>query len=261
MTSEIVSAAWAFGLLAVIFAPLERLFPAHAQGAVRKESGTDLLFFLGQHFLWTTPVVFALTAFLGWSDKLPLASLRAEVGSWPLWIQMVSAIALSDLCIYWGHRYSHRNAFLWKFHRVHHTAEQLDFVAAYREHPFDNLYTRTIENFPLILLGFPLHVIAGFAAFRGLWAVYIHSNISLEPGPLRFLLGSPRLHHWHHEMRHHGHVNFANLSPLMDLIFGTYHDPGHMPERYGIPARTPHGYVAQLVGPLVPKRFRWRQKT
>ena len=48
-------------------------------------------------------------------------------------------------------------------------------------------------------------------------------------------------------------MNFANLSPLMDLAFGTYHDPGRMPERYGIAQRIPHGYVRQLVDPLLPE--------
>lgn len=253
MTSSLLEVATSLAVLALIYAPLERLFPAHEQRAWRSESWTDLLFFLGQFFLWTAPVVAALTWFVHAADSLPLASVRASVAAWPLWLQILAVIGLCDVGIYWAHRWSHRNRFLWRFHRVHHTAERLDFLAAYREHPFDNLFTRTVENAPAILLGFPLEVIAGFAVFRGLWAVYIHSNIALEPGPLRYLLGSPRLHHWHHERTRHGSVNFANLSPLMDLLFGTYHDPGHMPERYGIAERAPRSYVGQLAAPLVPR--------
>lgn len=254
----VLGGAQALALLAVIYLPLERLFPAHDQPVRRKEWGTDMLFFLGQHFLWTAPVVFALVGIVGWTEDLPLAGVRATVAGWPLWVQILAVIALCDVCIYWAHRWSHSNRFLWRFHRVHHTAERLDFLAAYREHPFDNLYTRTVENLPAILLGFPLEVIAGFALFRGLWAVYIHSNTRLDPGPLRFLLGAPRLHHWHHDVGLHSRVNFANLSPLMDLIFGTYHDPGHMPKRYGVHAKISHGYVAQLVEPIV--GFRRRTK-
>ena len=87
---------------------------------------------------------------------------------------------------------------------------------------------------------------------------------------------SDNLHHWHHEPQIGGRVNFANLSPLMDLMFGTYHDPGHMPERYGMDQDLPHGYVRQLVDPVVqtvvPRRLReaaarrapglpWRRRT
>lgn len=242
-------------LLAVVFLPLERLFAAHRQGVLRKEWGTDLFFFLGQYFLWTAPVVAALTFVVQNVDRLPLAGLREAFAGLPFWVQVLVVLLGCDISIYWAHRFSHRNRFLWRFHRVHHTAERLDWIAAYREHPFDNLYTRLVENLPAILLGFPLEVLAGFAVFRGMWAIYIHSNTDLSPGPLRYLLGSPRLHHWHHERTRHSAVNFANLNPLMDLLFGTYYDPGEMPRRYGIHERVSHNYFAQLVGPLVPRRL------
>ena len=244
----------AFGVLLAIFLPLEKLFPAHKQKTFRREWGTDLLFFLGQYFLWTAPVVAVLVFVHRNSAALPLADARALVASWPFWVQFLTVIALCDVSIYWAHRFSHQNRFLWRFHRVHHTAERLDWIAAYREHPFDNLYTRLVENLPAILLGFPLPALAGFAVFRGFWALYIHSNVRLDPGPLRYLLGSPRLHHWHHDLARGGRVNFANLSPLMDLLFGTYYDPRHMPERYGIPDTVSHGYVAQMIAPLLPRR-------
>ena len=254
------------GILLAIFLPLELLFqarkPPKAKGKLfRREFGTDLMFALGQYLLWTTPVVAVLVLVYEYSDHLPLAGVRATVGAWPLWLQFAAVIVLCDVCIYWGHRLSHKYECLWRFHRVHHTAEHVDWVAAYREHPVDNLYTRLIENLPAILLGFPLEVLAGFAMFRGLWAIYIHSNVSLNPGPLRYILGSPRLHHWHHERTKGGHVNFANLSPLMDLLFGTFHDPGHYPDDYGIGEDVSHSYVVQLVDPLLPKGARKRMQS
>lgn len=254
----------ALGILLAIFLPLELLFPGNKRPPgkkrtlLRREYGTDVLFALGQFLLWTTPVVFVLTLVYRHSDVLPLAGVRQTVGAWPLWLQFVCVILLCDVCIYWGHRLSHRFEFLWRFHRVHHTAKQVDWIAAYREHPVDNLYTRLIENLPAILLGFPLHALAGFAMFRGLWALFIHSNVSLSPGPLRYLIGSPRLHHWHHEIEHGGRVNFANLSPLMDLLFGTFYDPGRMPTRYGIPADVSSNYFVQLADPLLPNSTRNR---
>ncbi|MDA1194651.1 MAG: sterol desaturase family protein [Planctomycetota bacterium] len=261
--NAIWNAVGGFAILLAIFLPLEILFPAHprergAKRRLRAEYGTDLLFAFGQFLLWTAPVVFVLTLVYRHSSQLPLAGVRAFVGAQPFWLQFLGVILLCDVGIYWGHRLSHKFEFLWRFHRVHHTAKTVDWVAAYREHPFDNLYTRLIENLPAILLGFPLEALAGFAMFRGLWALYIHSNVSLSPGPLRYLLGSPRLHHWHHEVGHSGKVNFANLSPLMDLAFGTYYDPGQMPERYGIPDDVSTNYVVQLVDPLLPEPARSR---
>lgn len=252
--ADLQHTAWSFAILLAAFLPLELLFAAKAQRVLRPGFATDVLYFLGQYLLWNAPVV----AFLWWLHgrlaTLPLDGMRAGFASWPWAVQFVVAIALADLFTYWGHRFQHQNAFLWRFHRVHHTAEHLDWLAAHREHPLDNLWTRTIENLPLLVLGFPLTTIAGFAVFRGLWAVFIHSNCTLSPGPLRVLLGAPRLHHWHHAIEGGGRVNFANLSPLMDVLFGTWHDPGRMPERIGIAEPFARGYVGALVEPLLPRR-------
>src|SRR5690606_13180254 len=123
--------------------------------------------------LWTTPVVLAITWLHQKLHYLPLAGLRAEFATWPYALQFMVALGLSDAAIYWAHRWQHNNVFLWRFHRVHHTAERMDWLAAHREHPLDNLYTRTVENLPLLLLGFPMVTIAGFAVFRGMWAIFI----------------------------------------------------------------------------------------
>jgi sterol desaturase/sphingolipid hydroxylase (fatty acid hydroxylase superfamily) len=156
---------------------------------------------------------------------------------------------LSDFVIYWGHRLQHRVGFLWRFHSIHHSAEHLDWLAAHREHPLDTVYTLTLINLPAYVLGFPLETLAGFLAFRGLWAVYIHSNVRLPTGPLRVLFGSPELHHWHHA-RERFAGNYANISPLMDVIFGTYRFPPHEPGALGVTEPMPRTYLGQLLYPF-----------
>ena len=91
------------------------------------------------------------------------------------------------------------------------------------------------------------------AGFRGIWAIYIHSNVRLPIGPLRKLIGSPELHHWHHD-RDRDAGNYANLSPLMDILFGTYRCPGHEPERFGLNQPTPSTYLGHLIQPLLPAK-------
>lgn len=95
---------------------------------------------------------------------------------------------------------------------MHHSSVHLDWLAAHREHPLDSIYTVGLINLPAFLLGFPLETIAGLIAFRGIWAIYIHSNVRLPIGKLRILIGAPELHHWHHDLdRKAG--NYANISP------------------------------------------------
>ncbi len=103
-------------------------------------------------------------------------------------------------------------------------------------------------------MGFPLETIAGIIAFRGIWAIYIHSNVRLPLGFLKKIIGSPELHHWHHDLeRDRG--NYANISPLMDIIFGTYTCPDTEPEHTGIKEKFPKNYLGQLVVPLLPRTF------
>lgn len=250
----VISAGISFLFLVLVFRPLELAFPARrGQRFFRPAWGTDLCFFLGQYLLWSGLVLWLLARFGGWLDGVVPRGFRQAIASQPWWLQALEVVVLSDFLVYWGHRLQHRVGFLWRFHAVHHGAERLDWLAAHREHPFDSIYTVGLINFPAFLLGFPLETLTGFIAFRGLWAIYVHSNVRLPIGPLRILLGSPELHHWHHD-RDRDAGNYANVSPLMDVLFGTYRCPDHEPEHFGIHEPTPDTYLGQLVRPLLPRK-------
>ncbi len=76
-----------------------------------------------------------------------------------------------------------------------------------------------------------------------------HSNVRLPIGPLRALIGAPELHHWHHS-REREAGNYANISPLMDILFGTYRCPAHEPEAFGVSEEMPKTYFGQLLHPF-----------
>jgi sterol desaturase/sphingolipid hydroxylase (fatty acid hydroxylase superfamily) len=248
------STALSLCFLVVVFRPLETAFSAKpGQRFFRPAWLTDLCFFLGQYLLWGALVLWVLSHFSRWLDGVVPYGLRRAVASQPWWLQAVEVVLLSDLFVYWGHRLQHRVGFLWRFHAVHHSAEHLDWLAAHREHPLDTIYTVGLINLPAFVLGFPLETLAGFIAFRGIWAIYIHSNVRLPTGPLRWLLGAPELHHWHHD-RDRDAGNYANLSPLMDVLFGTYRCPDHEPEHFGLNEPSPATYLGHLARPLWPRR-------
>ncbi|MCB9448349.1 MAG: sterol desaturase family protein [Flavobacteriales bacterium] len=240
--------------LSIVFVPVERAFPAKAgQKYFRPRWLTDLFFFLGQYLLWGFAVTWALQHFSYLLDDIVPRTFRHQVAAQPWWLQAFEVVALSDLLIYWGHRLQHRVDFLWRFHKVHHSAEHLDWLAAHREHPLDSIYTIGLINLPAFILGFPLETIAGLIAFRGIWAIYLHSNVRFPIGPLRVLIGAPELHHWHHDLNRDA-GNYANISPLMDVIFGTYTCPDQEPEQFGIREPFPKSYLGQLITPLLPKK-------
>ena len=243
-------------ILIVLLVPMERVFPAKKQKFFRPEWWLDLCFFLGQYLIWGGLVYWCIHRFGTEIYSLVPSTFRETIASQPFALQVIEALLISDFLIYWGHRLQHRVDFLWRFHKVHHTAEHLDWLAAYREHPLDSIYTIGIVNLPAIVMGFPLHSIAAVIAFRGIWAVYIHSNVRLNIGPLKMLIGSPDLHHCHHDLdRRAG--NYANISPVMDLLFGTYRCPDHEPESFGIHEEAPKSYVGHLIEPLISKKW-WK---
>ena len=254
MLSGLLAAAASFAVLVVAFVPLERAFPARpGQPFLRRDFALDAVFFLGQYVAWTA----AALAALGWVHaRLPplapdavLAGLRALPG----WAQGLVAVALGDVAVYWFHRACHRFDVLWRFHAVHHSVETLDWLAAHREHPVDGVLTQVVINLPALLLGVGPADLAGWAAFRGLWAILVHANVALPLGPLGTLFGDPALHHWHHARVERTRHNFANLAPWVDLLFGTHHRPEGAP-RYplGVPEAQPPGYVRKLLLPFLP---------
>src|SRR6185436_4212389 len=109
----------------------------------------------------------------------------------PAWAQVAVAIVAGDLVVYWFHRACHRFDVLWRFHAVHHSAEHLDWLAAHREHPLDGLTTQLAMNLPAVVLDIHPELLAVAAVFRGVWAVFVHSNVRLPLGPLRLFLGAP----------------------------------------------------------------------
>jgi sterol desaturase/sphingolipid hydroxylase (fatty acid hydroxylase superfamily) len=255
MFDVIVTAATSLAWLVVMFVPLERAFPARArQRFFRDGFATDLLFFFGQHLAFAALAVAVLTTVSQPIRDLGLLSgLRSTFGAWPIALQIAAILMLGDFVAYWGHRLQHNVDILWRFHAVHHSNTEVDWLAAHREHPLDGMYTQLLVNLPAIVLGFQLNAVLGVVAFRSLWAIFIHSNVRLPLGPLAYMVGSPTLHRWHHaRLRDAG--NYANLAPWLDLLFGTFHLPDGDPDEMGVDEPLPLDYIGLLVDPLRPRR-------
>lgn len=262
LTDELAIAIASLAVFALMFGPLERAWSARpGQRAWRAGSAVDLAFFLGQYLVWSALALTALAALRGQLDAVVPAAWRAGAAALPLPAQIGLAIVAGDLLVYAWHRACHAAPLLWRFHAVHHTAESLDWLAAHREHPLDGLTTQLVQNLPAMVLALSLREVGALVVVRGAWATFIHANVRLDVGWLRFVLGAPALHHYHHARLAAGErcANFANLAPWIDVVFGTYHRP-RGPERYplGVDEPAPHGYLALLAWPF--RRTRRRRR-
>jgi sterol desaturase/sphingolipid hydroxylase (fatty acid hydroxylase superfamily) len=239
-------------LAAVVFIPFERLAGERtAQRTLRRGWAMDALTALANGVL----LYGVLLMVLGAIDAVAAAGapqLRSWIVTRPLWAQAILAVALGDLGVYAIHRLAHTVPWLWRFHAVHHSAEEMDWLVAVRHHPFDLLLFRIASIGPLVALNISPAAIAVFVAVFGWQSWLAHANVRLPYGPLRWVLVSPEFHHWHHSAEREAYNrNYANVFACWDVIFGTVHlPPGRQPLRYGVDEPVPAGFIGRFLYPF-----------
>ncbi len=167
----------------------------------------------------------------------------------------VSLFVVDDFNKFFGHWLMHRIPELWEFHKVHHSAEHLNFATAERIHPFETIFTTFISaiSFGIVnglFIGFfgdNLTVATVFGANIFLVAFNIcggalrHSPVWMSWGPFweRYFI-SPAMHHIHHsEKVEHFDKNMGGALAIWDRMFGTHYSPkGREVESFGIGEET-----------------------
>jgi sterol desaturase/sphingolipid hydroxylase (fatty acid hydroxylase superfamily) len=242
-----------FGLVVVaaIFVPMERVFALRRQRAFRKGWATDLVHFVVNNMLTTLGLIVAIVAVGAALRAAVPQALRDAIAGQAALLQFAEALLITEISAYWGHRATHTVPVLWRFHKVHHSITEMDWLAAARLHPIDQAFTRSCAVIPLFVLGFSKATFGAFVVFTAFLALFIHANVRLTFGPLRWLIATPEYHHWHHSNDPSAYNSNFGEFPLVDAVFGTLHLPRHRrPERYGIDERAPEGYLAQLAWPF-----------
>lgn len=237
---------------AIPFLLLERLWPRdRGQQVNRREVWLDLRHFALNHLgisivLLTVSGATAAATTVGAS-----AGLQGWVRDLPLPVAFVLIVLIADVTQYWQHRLFHRVPFLWRFHAVHHSIEAMDWIAGSRLHFLEILFQRALVIAPAFLLGFERQAIDLYIVFAGTITVFIHANLGIDFGWLRYVVATPAFHHWHHALTPRD-KNFAVHLPVLDLLFGTFHAPaGQWPARYGIDGeRLPFGLIRQHLYPF-----------
>ena len=162
------------------------------------------------------------------------------------------SLFLVDDFLRWAlHYIEHRVPVLWEFHKVHHSAESLNFITAERFHPVEILFlgkffalgAALVNGLFILFFGDTLTVmsVAGanvlFVAFNVIGGVLRHSPVWLSFGPrLERWLISPAMHQIHHsdDPRHYN-KNLGGALAIWDRMFGTLLIPDGREEiRYGI---------------------------
>jgi sterol desaturase/sphingolipid hydroxylase (fatty acid hydroxylase superfamily) len=242
----------ALGIL--LFVPLEHMFALKPeQGILRKNWQLDAFYFvfnrlpIAAGFLLVTLLASQLAA---WS--MP-DSVRSWVHESPFWLQLIAVLLITDVCYYFMHMCFHKVPFLWRFHAVHHSIEEMDWIAGSRIHPIDQVGTKGVALILIIALNFSDPVLATFGFFYFVHSHFVHSNTRISLGPLEWIVASPHFHHWHHaDQKEAIDKNFASQLSVLDWIFGTMYMPDDMPKNYGTNTPVPKkSYFRQMMFPFM----------
>ena len=247
-------------LLTLIFLPLERLFPLRRARFFRAGFAADLLYYFLNGILPGLVLGLPLaTAARVSHHVIPLFQMTA-FAHWPAALRLFAAMTVAEVGLYWGHRWCHEIPLLWRFHAIHHSPDQVDFLVNSRGHPVDFVFTRLCGLVPMYALGLgtPIDGDGGLIPVLVMligpaWGFFIHANVRWRFGPLEWLIATPAFHHWHHANDDPSVIdkNYAPMWPWIDRLFGTFHlPPDRHPAVFGTDAAVAPDLAGQLLEPF-----------
>lgn len=257
---QLVVLVVSFIVLSILFGLVEKLAPAIQKPShlKRREFGIDLIYWFFNPLVTRAIsgvcigiVVFFVVGTYGVDFEQMTTTGFGPVAQQPMWLIIVQMVLLGDLIGYWVHRGFHAFPDLWDVHAIHHSSEDLDWFSAVRIHPLNDIISKTIRVIPFALLGFPLTALAAYVPFLVVMAIFLHTNVNLRLGPLKYFIATPHFHRWHHTSAEEGRdKNFAGIFPLYDWLFGTLYLPDEKPTEFGVPDKIPSSFLKQLVYPF-----------
>ncbi len=246
---------------------LERVSPWRKnQKVLRKGFWQDLFWlvfnghYLGLIFAVITGYFIAeFNTFLG-AQGLPVPDSLALLAGRPVWLQFIVFFVLKDFIEWNIHRLLHNVPWLWQFHKLHHSIEELDWIGNFRFHWGEVVVYKTLSYLPLVVLGVDGSVILTIAVLGTLMQDLNHANLRIDWGPLKYVFNSPMMHVWHHDVALHGKggQNFAIVLSVWDWLFKTVYWPSdtEAPGKLGFVDMDvyPRGLLGRLVFPFWKKR-------
>lgn len=174
--------------------------------------------------------------------------------TWPFVAQLSIAFTIYSFLDYWKHRAYHSIDFLWWIHAIHHDTRQMHVLKAGRLHLLEGTIRFILVTSPLLLLGAPAEVFIWVGLWMNFEGNLNHSNLDQRfPAWVHFLVPTVQVHHIHHA-RDRGlqDSNFAGVTSLWDLAFGTFsHPDSHPVDVFGIDGDSvPGTFWMQLLYPV-----------
>jgi sterol desaturase/sphingolipid hydroxylase (fatty acid hydroxylase superfamily) len=211
----------------------ERIWPAEPRPLLARGHVQDVCY-LALHALIVIPLMTLLSVGAAGlvSRLLPWIELP-WTRHWPALLVVPLTIVAMDAANWLAHYADHRLGFLWRFHALHHSQEELSVLTSFRAHPLMHTTGFVLATFPVVAL-MPARPIAPV-----LITIYVcigtlqHANVRWTYGPVGWVIVSPAYHRLHHAPDAQG-VNLGVVLTVWDILAGH----GRFPARSGSVGRT-----------------------
>jgi sterol desaturase/sphingolipid hydroxylase (fatty acid hydroxylase superfamily) len=220
-------------VLVVVTGICERIWPAERRGVLARGHVTDACF-LALHALIVIPLMTLLSVgaavllgrYAGWIE------LRSTQ-HWPGWLLIPLTVVAMDGANWLAHYADHKLGFLWRFHALHHSQEELSVLTSFRAHPLMHTTGFILAAIPVVVL-MPTRPIAPVVI-----TIYVclgtlqHANLRWTFGPAGRVLVSPAYHRLHHATDIQ-RLNLGVVLTIWDVLAGR----AAFPARGGAVGRT-----------------------
>ena len=155
-----------------------------------------------------------------------------------VWGCIVIGVLALDFSSWLVHFVMHKNAFLWRYHLIHHTDNNVDVTTGLRHHPGDSMLRGFFFLLLIFVSGAPMYTVMIYQTLVVIATAFTHANISLPSKLdkwLSYILISPNMHKVHHHWKlPYTDTNYGAVFSIWDRIFSTFSTLEPSKIRYGL---------------------------
>lgn len=225
-----------FGGLAIFFL-IENALPLFTEAYnKRKHTGINIFFTL------TTIIINFCMAFILTGTAYFVEQNGFGLLHWigaDVWATLIVGLLLLDFTGAWlAHYIEHHVTWMWQFHVIHHTDQNVDTTTANRHHPGESVIRFVFTTIAVLIVGTPMWLVFLYQSLSVVLTQFNHSNVKMPEAldkALRLVVCTPNMHRVHHHYRQpYSDTNYGNIFSLWDRMFDTYVVVDNSKLRYGV---------------------------
>ena len=173
-------------------------------------------------------------------------------------MKVVIGVLALDFSSWLVHFVMHKSKFLWRFHLIHHSDNNVDVTTGLRHHPGDSFLRGVFFIILIFISGAPMYSVMIYQTLVVVSTAFTHANISLPPKVdkvLSYIVVSPNMHKVHHHWKQpYTDSNYGAVFSFWDRLLGTFMKLEPKEIRYGLDRHYPNEKDEDF-GALIKKPF------